>query len=91
MLNKKIKNKEAFMKMKEVYKESLKQLMQTYKNQEEKVKLLESKLVEYEKDTIHYQTLYDFLISSVDETQKPIWTEEHIEEILDNFVLRWKN
>lgn len=40
--------------------------------------------------SISYQVLCDFLISSVDETKKPIWTEDHIEELLDNFVVRWK-
>lgn len=30
-------------------------------------------------------TLTDFFISSVDEEQSPIWTDEHIEELLYNF------
>ena len=42
------------------------------------------------RETIPYHVLYDFLITSVDETQKPIWTEEHIEELLDNFIIKWK-
>ncbi len=43
-----------------------------------------------ENQSVSYQTLYDYLISSVDETQKPVWTEEHIEELLDNFIIKWK-
>ncbi len=30
-------------------------------------------------------TLIDFFISSVDKEQEPVWTEEYIEELLDNF------
>ena len=40
--------------------------------------------------SIPYQTLCDYLISSVAEDEEPIWTEKHIEEMLDNFVVRWK-
>lgn len=41
-------------------------------------------------ESIPYYILYDFLITSVDETQKPIWTEEHINELLNNFIIKWK-
>ena len=43
------------------------------------------------KENIDYQVLYDFLISSVSNEEPPIWTEKHIEELLENFEMRWKN
>ena len=49
------------------------------------------KEVENLKENIDYQTLCDFLISSVSEEEKPVWTEEHIEELLENFEVRWKD
>lgn len=42
------------------------------------------------KQNIDYQVLCDFLISSVS-NEEPIWTEKHIEELLENFEMRWKN
>lgn len=32
-------------------------------------------------------TLYDFFISSVDNNTYPKWTEEHIDELCDNFIV----
>ncbi len=55
-----------------------------------KIKQYEDMILAMNQKSIPYHTLHDFLIASVDETQKPIWTEEHIEEMLDNFVVRWK-
>ncbi len=43
------------------------------------------------KENIDYQVLCDFLISSVCDEEEPIWTEKHIEELLDNFEVRWRN
>ncbi len=43
------------------------------------------------KEKVNHQTLCDFLISSVSSEEKPVWTEEHIEELLENFEVRWKN
>lgn len=40
--------------------------------------------------SVSYQTLCDYLINSADETKKPIWTEAHIEELLNNFIIKWK-
>ena len=48
------------------------------------------RLKEENKGTLSYQMLYDFLITSVDDTQEPIWTEAHIKELLDNFIIKWK-
>lgn len=55
-----------------------------------KIKQYEELILAMNKKSIPYNTLVDFLINSVDETKKPIWTEAHIEEMLDNFVVRWK-
>lgn len=55
-----------------------------------KIKQYEDMILAMNQKSIPYHTLYDFLITSVDETQEPIWTEEHIKEMLDNFVVRWK-
>lgn len=55
-----------------------------------KIKKYEDIILAMNQKSISRQTLVDFLISSVDDEQKPIWTEEHIEEMLDNFVVRWK-
>ena len=49
------------------------------------------KEIENLKENIDYQTLCDFLISSVSKEEKPVWTEEHIEELLENFEVRWKD
>lgn len=49
------------------------------------------KEIEYLKENVDYQTLCDFLISSVVADEEPVWTEEHIEELLENFEVRWKN
>lgn len=43
------------------------------------------------KQSVSYQTLCDYLINSVDETQEPIWTKAHIEELLNNFIIKWKD
>ena len=43
------------------------------------------------KENINYQTLCDFLISSTSDEEEPVWTEKHIEELLENFEVRWKN
>lgn len=32
-------------------------------------------------------TLYDWYISSVDETVPPVWTDKHIEELLKDFLI----
>lgn len=48
------------------------------------------RLLEENKQSISYQTLCDYLINSVNETQEPIWTEAHIEELLNNFIIKWK-
>ncbi|MCI8700039.1 MAG: hypothetical protein HFJ47_01695 [Clostridia bacterium] len=58
--------------------------------QNKKLKQYETQILAMNQKSIPHHTLYDFLIASVDENQKPIWTEEHIEEMLDNFVVRWK-
>ena len=55
-----------------------------------KIKKYEDIILAINQKSIPEQTLIDFLISSVDDEQKPIWTEKHIEELLDNFVVRWK-
>ena len=49
------------------------------------------KEIEHLKENIDYKTLCDFLISSVSDEEEPIWTEKHIEELLDNFEVRWKD
>lgn len=49
------------------------------------------KEIEHLKENINYQTLCDFLISSVSADEEPMWTEKHIEELLENFEVRWKN
>lgn len=43
------------------------------------------------KEDIDYQFLCDFLINSVSDEEEPIWTEKHIEELLENFEMRWKD
>lgn len=48
------------------------------------------RLLEENEESISYQTLCDYLINSVNETQEPIWTEAHIEELLNNFIIKWK-
>lgn len=64
-----------------------KEAMQTLLNVlKEKDKEIE-KLKEY----IDYQILCDFLINSVSDEEEPIWTEKHIEELLENFEMRWKD
>lgn len=55
-----------------------------------KIKQYEELILAMNQKSIPYNTLVDFLINSVDETKKPTWTEAHIEEMLDNFVVRWK-
>ena len=47
--------------------------------------------IEHLKENIDYKTLCDFLMSSVSDEEEPIWTEKHIEELLDNFEVRWKD
>lgn len=49
------------------------------------------KEIEHLKENINYQTLCDFLISSVSADEEPMWTEKHIEELLENFEVRWEN
>lgn len=58
--------------------------------QNKKIKQYETMILAMNQKSISHNTLVDFLINSVDETQEPIWTEKHIEEMLDNFVVRWK-
>lgn len=36
-------------------------------------------------------TVFDWYISSVDDTQSPIWTDEHIEELMNDFYLVHKD
>lgn len=47
------------------------------------------KLIEENKETLSYQILCDYLISSVD-NKEPVWTEKHIKELLANFNIKWK-
>lgn len=61
-----------------------------YFEQNKKLKQYETRILAMNQRSIPYQTLYDYLIASVDENQDPVWTERHIEEMLDNFVVRWK-
>ena len=49
------------------------------------------KEIELLKENINYQTLCDFLISSTSDEVEPLWTEKHIEELLENFEVRWKD
>ena len=42
-------------------------------------------------EKLDINTLTDFFINSVDETKPPIWTDEHIFELLDNFDVYPKN
>ena len=51
----------------------------------------QDKKIEHLKENIDYKTLCDFLMSSVSDEEEPIWTEKHIEELLDNFEVRWKD
>lgn len=80
-----------------------KELIEQYKDygfygiiKPEKLKALENILADRERlekeneESIPFRVLYDFLITSVDEKQKPIWTEEHINELVDNFIIKWK-
>lgn len=53
--------------------------------------MTEDKKIEHLKENIDYKTLCDFLMSSVSDEEEPIWTEKHIEELLDNFEVRWKD
>lgn len=55
-----------------------------------KIKQYEELILAMNQKSIPHNTLVDFLINSVDETKKPTWTEAHIKEMLDNFVVRWK-
>lgn len=54
--------------------------------------ILKEKDKEIEKlqKNVDYQVLCDFLINSVSD-EEPIWTEKHIEELLENFEMRWKD
>lgn len=63
-----------------------KEAMQTVLN------ILKEKDKEIEKlqENVDYQVLCDFLINSVSD-EEPIWTEKHIEELLENFEMRWKD
>lgn len=45
-----------------------------------------TKYVEVDK-AFGYDLLCDWFISSVDDTEKPKWTPEHIEELLDGFYV----
>jgi len=38
-------------------------------------------------DAYDFGTLADWYINSVDNTQAPIWTEAHIEELLNDFYV----
>lgn len=49
------------------------------------------KEIEKLKEYIDYQILCDFLINSVSDEEEPIWTEKRIEELLENFEMRWKD
>ena len=48
------------------------------------------KKIEKLQENVDYQVLCDFLISSVSD-EEIIWTEKHVEELLENFELRWKD
>ena len=69
------------------------QLLILYKEQDNNAARIEKKNAEIEKlkENINYQTLCDFLISSVSVDEEPVWTEKHIEELLENFEVRWKD
>ncbi len=64
-----------------------KEAMQTVLN------MIKEKDKEIEKlqENVDYQVLCDFLINSVSDDEEPIWTEKHIEELLENFEMRWKD
>lgn len=64
-----------------------KEAMQTVLN------ILKEKDKEIEKlqENVDYQVLCDFLINSVSDDEEPIWTEKHIEELLENFEMKWKD
>lgn len=55
-----------------------------------KIKQYEEIILAMNQKSIPRGRLIDFLINSVDERKEPIWTEKHIDEMLDNFVVRWK-
>ena len=46
--------------------------------------------IEHLKENINYQTLCDFLISSVTADTEPVWTEKHIEEVLSEANDRYR-
>lgn len=48
------------------------------------------RVLEENKQSVSYQTLCDYLINSVNTEQEPIWTEAYIEELLNNFIIKWK-
>lgn len=58
--------------------------------QNKKINQYEEIILEMNQKSISRNTLVDFLINSVDDIQKRIWTEKHIDDMLDNFVVRWK-
>lgn len=41
-------------------------------------------------DSVSFDTLYDWYINSINDTVEPIWTKKHIEELLNDFILYWK-
>lgn len=48
------------------------------------VKAFEKVVGEYSMD---YSTLYDWYIHSVSQRDKPVWTEEHLKELMSDFYL----
>lgn len=68
----------------------LKNVLEIVENQEQKI-IEQQEEIEHLKENIDYKTLCDFLMSSVSDEEEPIWTEKHIEELLDNFEVRWKD
>lgn len=61
--------------------------LKCYKNLEEQGRLLVLPcLVDLEK-AMDESTLYDWYVTSVVQTDTPVWTEEHIEELLNDFYV----
>lgn len=69
--------------------------LKRYRDLEEKGRLLvlpckvgkyEKRLVDLEK-AMDESTLYDWYVTSVKQKDTPVWTEEHIEELLNDFYV----
>lgn len=40
-----------------------------------------------DKEPVDLSYLEDWYINSIDETKEPVWTIEHLEELLNDFIL----